>query len=312
MAPAADVVLPPSSVNNNNDTIDPDAGLEASPASGSVLPVNNGVEGYSSSFDTAHTGNTPGSEWSSPRWEHRRDQRRRALPVPPMESYPPSGFDNPSNPSGRKKLLPGVIRNRVGTWVTNDDGTTAFYVRKSVEVGSFDFNSCGEYPRAYPSHDSFEDTLDEDEYSIVSAPCTGSFAFTMHPEDYQSIDHNSDSDDSRDRSGDEEDDDPGDGVPVSSVSIRRTPFNHAQDIGDTWISDSWLQQQPEGTPIPSRCTALVSLATSVDDALDHISVLYRRQEKFDRDVATAQSTIHSHIPSGRLLRIGSLPTHSRR
>ena len=206
---------------------------------------------------------------------------------------PPVADSQPvAGQSGRKKLTPGVIRNRVGTWVTNKDGKSAFYVRKAAEVGSFDFNSCGEYPPAYPSHESFEDTLDEDEYSIDSCPCTGSFAFTLHPEEYQSLGHSSHND--GDEDSDVDADDYGGGVPVSSVSIRRTPTNHAQDIGTTWVSESWLGLQQEGTPIPPRCAALISLAASVDEARDHISTLYRHRDRVDGDIVSVRTVLRTH------------------
>ena len=114
-----------------------------------------GAVGYASSFDTARDSSSPESEsgWNSPRWAHRRDQRqrvRRVRPILPVEGLPLSGFEPPEvappdakRPPGRQRLPPGVIRNRIGTWVTNDEGKSAFYVRKAVEVGSFDFDSCG-------------------------------------------------------------------------------------------------------------------------------------------------------------------------
>ena len=165
------------------------AGAEGEPLAGDGS-VNMGLRedmGYASSF--VDEDSPPGSDWSSPRWEHRRNHRRRAPHLSPMELLPVSGFttldaaslapsDGDGDPSvgdgdssvnrktetgrsGRKKLPPGVIRNRVGTWVTDEDGRSAFYVRKAVEVGSFDFNSCGEYPPAGPptSLDRFSITL---------------------------------------------------------------------------------------------------------------------------------------------------------
>ena len=264
---------------------------------GLARDVREEEDGYPPSF--APDGSPPGSDWSPSRWEHRRNQRRLALPLPPMESVPVSGFATPAadhqtraDRPGRKKLSPGVIRNRVGTWVTNAAGKSAFYIRKAVEVGSFDFDSCGEYPPAYPSHESFEDTLDEDEYSIESCPCTGSFSFTLHPEEYQSLERSTVSGENEDSDADV--DDYGDGVPVSSVSIRRTPANHAQDIGTTWVSQSWLGQQQDGAPIPARCAALISLATSVDDALGHISTLYHHRERFDGELVSLRSNLRTH------------------
>ena len=147
-------------------------------------------------------------------------------------------------------------------------------------------------PPAYPPHDSFADTLDEDEYSIVSGPCTGSFSFTLHPEEYQSLGHSSD-EEAKDDS-DSEVDEFGSRVPVSSVSIRPAPVNHAQDIGHTWVSEGWLAEHPEGTPIPPRCAALLSLATSVDDALDHISTLYRHRDHFDSEIVAIRSGLRTH------------------
>ena len=81
---------------------------------------------------------------------------------------------------------------------------------------------------------------------------------------------------------------------MSSVSIRRAPHNHAQDIGDTWVSEDWIRNQTAGTPIPQRCAALISLATSVDEALEHLTNLYRRHEGFEKDVADLRTTLHSH------------------
>lgn len=190
------------------------------------------------------------------------------------------------NTGARKKLPPGIIRNRVGTWVTNEAGLTAFYVRRAAHVGSFDFDSCGESPPAYPDHSSFASTLNEDEYSLKSCPCTGSFSFTRHPNDYESVGPKDDSNSHKD------DYDSDNGVPVSSVSVRCHPSTHAQEMSEAWLSD------PDG-PVPPRCAALISLATSVDDAIDHITDMYGRQDHLHDRLAGLRATMSAH--NGQLM-----------
>ena len=70
---------------------------------GSANAEINGAVGYSSLFDMARDSSPPRQDWASPRWEYRRNSRRRMLPLPPMDSLPLSGFDPPNNSSARTK-----------------------------------------------------------------------------------------------------------------------------------------------------------------------------------------------------------------
>lgn len=50
------------------------------------------TSGYASSFETAQDDADSPTPWTSPRWETRRNKCRDALPIPAMDTFPPSGY----------------------------------------------------------------------------------------------------------------------------------------------------------------------------------------------------------------------------